>query len=219
MADCRATLRKVALTAALAASAMAAPAQAKVFVVSPAILPLTYRYAACAFAQEEATVEAQIASCRPLRDELEASLDTILSDYHRRNGLFVRRQTMRGFRQIDAEAAEAWEEGKTVPKVILTYLDCLGTRQMESDTYSSGNSLDWITIEPECRKVPVEGEVFMTRAAIDRAKMLFQRFRVRGRAVKVSGSEWQNMEFRYGFLGLDRLPADGDPEYDKSTES
>ncbi len=112
----------------------------------------------------------------------------------------------RGFDLMDAEAREAWSDGNYAPPQVLDFLECMADGIMTSDTYRSGNSIDYVRVERGCRAAHRHTDG-LERDEQRAVRLLLERFRVGDRMLNGPDDDWPDLRWRDGFIDLDLLPA------------
>lgn len=187
---------------ALAAGALASPATAKErtvpadLVLTEAMVPYVYQYAACVFGGEGATADERIAGCSDLKASLKASAKEPFTYWHRRKGPTRNRQFDRAFRLIDVESRILEKHFGPVPATVTSYMDCLGKSVAATDAFQAGRSISYVEFNLPCK----DEAAFSFENAVDLERRLFQRVQRFGRVNRVPQSPIPAYELDRGLL-------------------
>ena len=159
------------------AGSLATGANASDFTGYHSTTPLLYIYAACALDSEEATAEAQIAKCAPVKSRVEALAGDVIERFHVRARHRVEREFRDGIEEIERDARLSREQRKAVPNPILKYIECLGESVLETDKFREGLAISYFGIEEDCSNKELGGErQISSEAELQRIRVLYRRF-------------------------------------------
>ena len=144
-----------AASLAFCSSLATTPVAARDFVAYASTNPILYRYAACMFAGDAPSAEAQIEKCEDLRVELDLAADAAINRFHVVERYDVERSLRDGYREIRNDTKQTRRLGKQVPAEIVAYLKCMGEGVMATQDYKNGDAIDYIGIEQPCYNVSV----------------------------------------------------------------
>ena len=134
----------------------ATPASARDFVAHATTNPVLYRYAACVFAGDAESAEAQIEKCGPLKAQLETEADAAIERFHVIERVDVERELRKGMREIERDLSATRERNRPVPHAIVGYLRCMGEGAMATADYQSGDAVSYIGLENACQAEHIE---------------------------------------------------------------
>ena len=195
-------IKKIAMSALMAGS-FATPVAAQDrtvpadLVLTEAMVPYIYQYAACVFGGPGSTAEARIAACSDTKGRLLAESEDPFIYWHRGKGPTRNRQFARAFTQLDTEARVLESHYGPVPATISAYMDCLGSIVADTDAFIAGRAIDYVGFDEVCR----DQADFSFATASDLERRLYQGVRRNGRVVRVPLSPMISYELDRGLLG------------------
>lgn len=166
-------------------------------VLTEAMVPYVYQYAACVFGGPGADAEARIAGCSQTKERLMAEAKAPFSFWHRGKQPTRNRQFARAFSLLDSEARILESHYGPVPATVTGYMQCLGSSVAGNDAFIAGRSIDYVGFDQPCR----EQANFSFETADDLERRLYQAVRRSGRVVRVPLSPMFSYELDRGLLG------------------
>ena len=188
---------------ALAVGLMAAPATAQErtvpadLILTEAMVPYVYQYAACVFGGPGADADARIAGCSDTKERLQAEAKAPFTYWHRGKGPTRNRQFERAFNLLDSEARILDEHFGPVPATVTNYMACIGSSVAATDAFIAGRSIDYVGFDQPCR----EQAALSFEASSDLELRLYQGVRRSGRVVRVPLAPMISYELDRGLLG------------------
>ena len=188
---------------AIAASLLATPAVARDrtvpadLVLTEAMVPYIYQYAACVFGGPGADADARIAACSGTKERLKTESRAPFVYWHRGKGPTRNRQFNRAFDLLDTEARVLEDHYGPVPATVTAYMACIGTNVAATDAFIAGRSIDYVGFDQLCR----EQASLSFETATDLERQLYQGVRRNGRVVRVPLSPMISYELDRGLLG------------------
>lgn len=149
-------------------------------VVTEAMIPYLYQYAACVFGGPGTNAEERITGCEERKTKVQADAVEPMVIWNRGKGPTRNRQFARALDLLDTEARILEKHYGPVPETIIGYMHCMGWNVAQSDQFVRGQSIEYILYDGACRewaKLSVEKSSGLERS-------LFQRVRRGGRIIR-----------------------------------
>lgn len=165
-------------------------------VLTDAMVPYLYQYAACVFGGEGATADQRIAGCANVKARVLAEAEEPFVFWHRGKWPTRDRQFARALRLLDDEARILERHFGPVPASVTRYMDCMGRNLAATDSFRGGRSIDFVGFNQPCR----ENAGFSFDSASDLERRLFQRVRRTGRTIRIPTATLIAYEFDRGLF-------------------